>query len=369
MRPGVQTGKSRSMSPGRTVGARQRLAGPHPVAVALHGVDLAVVGDDSGRDGPAATTGRCWWRTGSAPAPGPIPSARRSGREEVAQLGRGEHALVDEGPRRQAGEVDAGSAVAGRARARCACGPRRPDVRGRALDRALRPARRPAGTTAWRRGPRARASRLHGNVTPAQHPQALAGGQLLDRPGTARRLAGLRRGGRRCRWRSARRPAARSRTPRARKAIGHLDQDPGTVTGVDLGARSAPVLQVLERRPVPRSTMLVGLAAVHVDDEGRPHRRRVRSGGRTCPGRRGELASWEASRVGGGRALVMGSLRSRKKVRRSGSIRDAIGPDGPFTIVGGVTGCGVRWGRSGAHGRTIAGNGPRWGDAVPRRDR
>ena len=49
--PGVQIGESRHRSPGISVGGQQRLAGAHPVAVAAHGVDLAVVRDEAERVG------------------------------------------------------------------------------------------------------------------------------------------------------------------------------------------------------------------------------------------------------------------------------------------------------------------------------
>ena len=65
---------------GQQVAGEQILAGPHPVAVALQGVDLAVVGEVPVRMGRAASSGRCWWRSASAPAPGRFRVARRSDR-------------------------------------------------------------------------------------------------------------------------------------------------------------------------------------------------------------------------------------------------------------------------------------------------
>ncbi len=49
------------------VAVDQRLACTHPVLVAGDGVDLTVVCDATERDARAATTGRCWWRSASAP--------------------------------------------------------------------------------------------------------------------------------------------------------------------------------------------------------------------------------------------------------------------------------------------------------------
>ena len=87
-------------------GRHQRLAGTHPVAVALHGVDLAVVGEVAVRvrerprrervGGEAAVHQR---QRGLDPLVGEIG-------EELGELRRGEHALVDEGAARQRREVD-----------------------------------------------------------------------------------------------------------------------------------------------------------------------------------------------------------------------------------------------------------------------
>ena len=66
------------------LGVQLGLAGPHPVPVALDGVDLAVVRDEAGTGGPAASSGRCWSRTGCAPARSPTRSARRAGRGRTA---------------------------------------------------------------------------------------------------------------------------------------------------------------------------------------------------------------------------------------------------------------------------------------------
>ena len=103
--PGVMIGKARS-SPRDQRGRHQRLAGAHPVAVALHGVDLAVVGQVAVRvrerprrervGGEAAVHQR---QRGLDPLVGEVG-------EELGELGRGEHALVDEGAARQRREVD-----------------------------------------------------------------------------------------------------------------------------------------------------------------------------------------------------------------------------------------------------------------------
>ena len=67
-RPGSQIGKSRCRSPGMRSRPEQRLAGPHPVAVAAN-VLISPLWANSGRGGRAASRGRCWSRSGSARAP------------------------------------------------------------------------------------------------------------------------------------------------------------------------------------------------------------------------------------------------------------------------------------------------------------
>ncbi len=72
------------------------LASPHPVAVAHHGVDLAVVGDVAvrvrqrpGRERVGAEPGVHQGQRGGQPTVGQVG-------EEGLELPRGEHALVDE---------------------------------------------------------------------------------------------------------------------------------------------------------------------------------------------------------------------------------------------------------------------------------
>ena len=84
-----------------------RLAGAHPVAVALHGVDLAVVGDHAerlgerpGREGVGRVARVHERELRREPLVGEV-------RVERLQLQRRDHALVDEGAGRQRREVDA----------------------------------------------------------------------------------------------------------------------------------------------------------------------------------------------------------------------------------------------------------------------
>ncbi len=114
------------------VAGQLALAGPHPVAVALHGVDLAVVGDQPvgvgqrpGREGVGREPRVDQGQLGLVRAVGQV-------REERLQLAGGEHALVDQRARRQRREVErrprarpacAGRRPAGPARSRCAGSP------------------------------------------------------------------------------------------------------------------------------------------------------------------------------------------------------------------------------------------------------
>ena len=232
------------------VALEQRLTGPHPVAVAPQGVDLAVVGQVPVRDGPAATTGRCWSRSGECTSARPL-SKRSVGQVgvEIAQLVAGEHALVDEGAGRQRREVDAVHLVLD-ALAQAegepvdAEGVDRPVGRGGA---GRRSARRPATAPAWPAGRcRPGPSGSTGTSRQADDGQALLVGQLLDPTAAPWWRRRGRRAGRRCPPRS--RPARAGRHPRAprEEAVGHLDEDPGPVTGGRLGTAGAPVAKVLQ---------------------------------------------------------------------------------------------------------------------------
>ena len=95
------------MSPGCTVGGEHRLAGPHPVAVAAHGVDLAVVGD-------AAVGVRQRPRRERVGREAGVHEGERRLEARVGQVGverlelaRREHALVDDRASGQRREVDA----------------------------------------------------------------------------------------------------------------------------------------------------------------------------------------------------------------------------------------------------------------------
>ena len=90
------------------VGLQQGLTSLHPVAVAAHRVDLAVVGDESVR------VGQLPGREGVRRKPG-VDQGQCAGQVGVVELGEDllelvsrQHPLVDQGPRGQRGEVDPG---------------------------------------------------------------------------------------------------------------------------------------------------------------------------------------------------------------------------------------------------------------------
>ena len=170
---------------GDEVAAQQRLAGPHPVAVAPQGVDLAVVGQEavgwaSGQDGNVLVENReC-----TSARPLSKRGSDRSGKNSPSWCA-GEHALVDEGARRQRREVHAVDLVLDalaqaerqpvERRTSSALGAGSPAAAGR------RPAR-PGRSAAW--PARAEAPRQSGSTGTSRQPrtpQALLAGQLARR--------------------------------------------------------------------------------------------------------------------------------------------------------------------------------------------
>ena len=87
---------------------QQGFSGPHPVAVALHGVDLAVVGDEPVGVGQRPRRERVGGEPGVDHGQGAGHSGVAQIGVELAELGGGEHPLVDDGPVGQAGEVAVG---------------------------------------------------------------------------------------------------------------------------------------------------------------------------------------------------------------------------------------------------------------------
>ncbi len=139
-----------------SVGLQQRLARGHPVAVAAQRVDLAVVRHVAVRvrERPRRE------RVGREPGVHDGQRARHAlvgeVRVERLDLRLGEHPLVDDGARRQAGEVGAGGC------ARRACAGRRCGAPARCRSRRRGRPRTAGGNPAWRRGPWGRCRRRRG---------------------------------------------------------------------------------------------------------------------------------------------------------------------------------------------------------------
>ena len=229
--------------PGDEVGGQQRLARPHPVAVAHDGVDLTVVGDEAER-------------VGERPAREGVGREARvhdgqRGRdalvdqvgEEVVELVGGEHALVGHGPRGQRREVDVGLALGALAQAE-----------GHPLQLHAGHALRGAGDEELAEGRhdaergRAEDRGVGGDVAPPEDREALLGGDLLDAghlrgdlllvPGQERGADGvgvLRR-----------ELDAELGRHLAQEGIRHLHEDAGAVAGVRLRARGTTVLEVAQ---------------------------------------------------------------------------------------------------------------------------
>ena len=229
----------------------QRLAGAHPVAVALHGVDLAVVGEvpvgvckrprRERVGGEAAVHQR---QRGLDPVVGEVG-------EELGELGRGEHALVDEGAARQRREVD-----------HLVAGARTVELRELVLAALPHHEEQPvelqaggatgvvdeqlpeAGHHAERGGADHR--RVDRHLAPPDDPEALVLDDGVDAAHRLlRRLAVERQEGEA----HAVGPRRRQREVdhRPEEPVGDLEEDAGAVTGVDLGARGAAVVEVAER--------------------------------------------------------------------------------------------------------------------------
>jgi hypothetical protein len=250
---------------GNHLAGQQRLAGAHPVAVALDGVDLAVVRDEPERvrQRPAGE------RVGGEPGVhdrhrGGQPLVGQVGEERVELLGR-EHALVDDRARRQRREVDVGLPLGALAQAE-----RHPlqghadQPTGRTGDEELAEARHRAA-----RGVTQQVG-VDRQVPPADDPQLLLGGDLLDAPlglldglvgaGDERRAGGIAGRGRQVEVADL-----------AEEPVGDLQQDAGAVSGVLLRAVGAAVVEVAQRRQRLHHDLVAGPTS-HGGHEGDPTR-------------------------------------------------------------------------------------------------
>ena len=170
----MQIGKTRSRSPGKSAGADLALAGPHPVAVALDGVDLAVVRDQPvgvgqrpAREGVGREARVHQRQLGGEPLVGQV------GEERLELAGR-EHALVDHGAGRQRREVDLGLVLGTLAQAEG------DPVELEAGQAALGGDEQLAEVGHALAGGPSDEVGGDGHVAPRDDPQALAGGDVLD---------------------------------------------------------------------------------------------------------------------------------------------------------------------------------------------
>ncbi len=224
---------------GDQVGVEHRLAGAHPVAVALDGVDLTVVGDVAvgvrqrpRREGVGGEA-RVHQRDGRH-----VALVRQVGEERLDLL-RGQHALVDGGPAGERGEVDVGLVLGPLAEREG--GPVELDARQ------VAGAHEELGEVGHH-GPGGGPGvpRVDGHVAPAEHGDVLLGRDLVDHPQGDRPglrvdrqegdaggvLPGLGQG---------------EGNHRAEERVGDLRQDAGAVTGVRFAPPSTPVVEVDER--------------------------------------------------------------------------------------------------------------------------
>ena len=267
----MQIGYARSR-PGISVGLEQRLPGPHPVLVAHDRVDLAVVGDEPVRVGERPRRERVRREPRVDEHDGALDALVEEFGEEPAQLPGHEHALVDEGPGRERGEVDAA-----RPRARCACGRRSSDGRGRSRSPRLRRPRTACGTRAWRPAPSGRSS-----------------SRRRGRP-------------------ASRGPAGPRRSSPSRRAVAAS----AVATSLAAGRKAMPTAYEPSGREVEPATPRGGSGPA---PEGGSRRRRRRSPRRPLlPGGRGCTASRARSRPAGGSGGRAGPPRSRRRRRRARS--------------------------------------------------
>ena len=246
----MTSGRQRWRSSPKSSDSQDRLARLHPVDVPLKRVDLAVVG------------GHAVW-VGEAPArEGVGGEARVDDRErrlhqrvakvgvEARELRGGEHALVDDRARREAGEGDLGGLELERPADHEELALERVGVLrvGAAADHELADRRHRLASDA------AALARVGGDLARAQRDLALGADHLLD--AVAELQAALGVGGQEAhrdrqlaRARGRLRARRRTRTRAlAEELVGKLDQDAGAVARVGVRARCAAVLEEVEGR-------------------------------------------------------------------------------------------------------------------------
>ena len=261
------------------VAGELRLARAHPVAVALDGVDLAVVRDEAVRVRQRPRRERVGREAR-------VHQRERAGEARVGQVGEerreltgGEHALVDDGARRQAREVDAGLALAALAQRE------RQPVELDAAEPCRRRRRRTAGasraSTARAVGPtQRRVDRAARASRGRSRPSSPAIVSIARIGGVA--SAGVGRQERDADGVVSRRRAARSRRPRAgtRPGPGCRMPAPSPESG---SAPEAPRCSRLSSTVRPCSTICAARHAGERAPRSRRRRRRARGAGRRDP--------------------------------------------------------------------------------------
>ena len=248
----------------------QRLAGAHPVAVALHRVDLAVVGEVAVRVRERPRRERVGREAAVHQRERRLDALVGEVGEELGELRRGEHALVDEGAARQRREVDAAPSTPRRSRARSACARtnslRSSSMPVRAVGVVDEAAAGSSGMTLSAVGPIIESS--IGHVAPAEDPQALLRHDRLDRGPSVFSAVGRGRAGRNARPDAvgARGRQRRSRRRPRRKRSGTCSRMPAP-SPVLTSAPDAPAVVEVAERAERVATMSRLARALDVDDE------------------------------------------------------------------------------------------------------
>ena len=266
-RPG-RADRERPLDTGQQRAVEHRLARPHPVLVALDGVDLAVVGDEAVRVGERPRRERVGREPGVHQQQRRLDARVGEIGEELAQLGSGEHPLVDDRARRQRREV--GVQLAGELAAAALAGDERlavevdPGGRGVAValgvddEQLLEQGHRGTGGLAQAAG-------VDRERTPAEgaQPGVLDGAFDQRLRLVAGHVVGRQEGdpGGVC---ACRRELEVDHGPVQR--VRHLDQDARTVAGVRFGARRTTMLEVRQRAQAGGDE-LVARHPVEVGDE------------------------------------------------------------------------------------------------------
>ena len=246
--------------------AQQRLAGAHPVAVALHRVDLAVVGDVAVRVRERPRRERVRREAAVHQRERRLDPLVVEVGEELGELRRGEHALVDERAARQRSGSTRRLWPTVRSRARSACA----TTNSLPVERRCRRAPSRSPTKSCRKlgiDARARSAPIIessiGHVAPAEDPQALArrrSSRSRGRPPCRRRR--VARAGSAMPTRVA--PAGgRSKSTTARRnRSGIWIEDAGAVAGVRPRRPDAPRWSRLQSAPSAVRDDVVGGAAL-----------------------------------------------------------------------------------------------------------